>query len=188
MSSEISSKPQRYLYTGASFHMSGERHLMTRPKSFKGNLKVSMADGGQRQVKKIGDILLESEVGDVMVCDVHWILNLTVNLLSFVKLKDQGFRFELSSSTPSYFIIHAPKGAIFNAIRTPQNSIYKIVEQDLKNDVHHASKVVNHITQFHDYGDAMATVNESSVQFNKPTGFPQKKWRRTGTAFTHSSV
>ncbi|ODH48947.1 hypothetical protein GX48_04880 [Paracoccidioides brasiliensis] len=142
VSSEISSKPW-YLDTCTSFNMNGERHLMMRTKSFEGNLKV----------KEIGDILLESDGGDIMVRDVHWIPNLTINLLSFAKLEDQGFRFELSSSTPSYFIIRAPNGVIFTAIRTPQSSIYKIIERDSEVHVHHVSKAVNYIAQSYHYGD-----------------------------------
>ncbi|ODH13917.1 hypothetical protein ACO22_06794 [Paracoccidioides brasiliensis] len=79
--------------------------------------------------------------------------NLTINLLSFAKLEDQGFRFELSSSTPSYFIIRAPNGVIFTAIRTPQSSIYKIIERDSEVHVHHVSKAVNYIAQSYHYGD-----------------------------------
>ncbi|EEH16707.2 hypothetical protein PABG_06794 [Paracoccidioides brasiliensis Pb03] len=135
VSSEITSKPW-YLDTCTSFNMNGEQP----PESMD-------------QVKEIGDILLESDGGDIMVRDVHWIPNLTINLLSFAKLEDQGFRFELSSSTPFYFIIRAPNGVIFTAIRTPQSSIYKIIERDSEVHVHHVSKAVNYIAQSYHYGD-----------------------------------
>ncbi|KGQ02166.1 hypothetical protein PAAG_11121 [Paracoccidioides lutzii Pb01] len=96
-----------------------------------------------------------------MVRHVYWIPNLTINLLSFAKLEDQGFRFELYLSTPSYFIIRTPNGVIFTAICTPQSSIYKIIERDSEIGVHHLPKAVNYIAQFYHYGDVMATVSES---------------------------
>ncbi|EDN09156.1 predicted protein [Histoplasma mississippiense (nom. inval.)] len=88
-SSATTSKPW-YLDTCASFNMTGERHSLVRAKSFEGDLEITTADGGVGRVEEIGDILLESEGGDISVGYVHWIPNLTVNLLSFAKLEDQG--------------------------------------------------------------------------------------------------
>ncbi|EDN08447.1 conserved hypothetical protein [Histoplasma mississippiense (nom. inval.)] len=156
-SSATTSKPW-YLDTCASFNMTGERHSLVRAKSFEGDLEITTADGGVGRVEEIGDILLESEGGDISVGYVHWIPNLTVNLLSFAKLEDQGFRYQLSDTTPSYFTIRAPNGANFTAVRTSKESVYKIIERESQIDVHHPSQAVHFMAKSYNYGDAMSTI------------------------------
>ncbi|OJD09530.1 hypothetical protein ACJ73_10250, partial [Blastomyces percursus] len=117
----------------------------------KGNVLVDSATGGVGRVEKIGDVILEVDGGDIRLQDIHYVPNLTVNLLSFAKLEGQGFRFTLSSSIPSFFICKAPNGVIFHAVRTARNNIYEVTERQSNDDPNHPSRAVNYMTRSFDY-------------------------------------
>ncbi|KLJ13642.1 hypothetical protein EMPG_11424 [Blastomyces silverae] len=55
--------------------------------------------------------------------------------------------------------MRAPNGVIFTAIRTPQSSIYKIVERMSEVDVHHESRAVFYTAKSYEYANAVTTVD-----------------------------
>ncbi|OJD21683.1 hypothetical protein ACJ73_06977 [Blastomyces percursus] len=144
----------------ASLNMTGEIHSFSSVNPFKGNVLVDPAAEGVGRVEKIGNVILEVDGGDIRLQDVHYVPNLTVNLLSFVKLEDQGFRFTLSSTIPSFFICKAPNGVIFHAVRTSRNNIYEATERKSNDDPHHPSRAVNYMTTSYEY------------YFNRKVDFP----------------
>ncbi|OAX82917.1 hypothetical protein ACJ72_02724 [Emergomyces africanus] len=135
-----------FLDTCASFNMTGEKQSLLQRTVYNGNLKINTADGGQGHVKGIGNLLLESEGGDITIRDVHWVPNLM-----------------------------SPQRRHLTAIRTAQSSIYKIVERVSEVDIHHESKAVYFTANSYEYANAMAVVDGTDQCTNQPEEAPTTK-------------
>lgn len=111
--------------------MSGDISSFACHSPFRDTVGIEAALGSTSVATRSGTVILENDdLPAMQIEDVKYILNMRLNLLFFGLLEDQGFRFSLSSTVPSYFITHSPNGHSYNFYRTPKGNIFVLGSQE----------------------------------------------------------
>lgn len=112
--------------------MTGNKSAFAAIKPSHNNISVEAAFGDGARITHIGTVIVDAANGTVPcpIDDVHFIPNLRTSLLSFGSLEDQGFKFSLSNTSPSYFIARSPHGQSYNFHRTSSANIFEFGPQE----------------------------------------------------------